>query len=106
LNDPFSWDIINTPVRGHKCLHGQCFDLKTFISFMSTARNRTWKCPVCNKDARKFMIDSQQLELIKRVQEGGAAPSEVAFMKDGTIMLKMDKESDDEDNKSVQNKKL
>ena len=67
LFDPFTWDLIKTPVRGHKCHHGQCFDLKIFISFMMTTRNRTWKCPVCGKDARKFMIDSQQCELIKQV---------------------------------------
>lgn len=67
LNDPFTWDLIKTPARGYKCHHGQCFDLKIFISFMMTTRNRTWKCPVCGKDARKFMIDTQQSELIKQV---------------------------------------
>ena len=90
LFDPFTWDLIKTPVRGSKCQHGQCFDLKTFISFMSTARNRTWKCPICGKDARKFMVDSQQMELIKRVQESNSVPSEIAFMKDGKIVIKKD----------------
>jgi hypothetical protein len=55
---------------------------------MSTARNRTWKCPVCLKDARKFTIDSQQQELIKRVAETNTIPNEICFMKNGTIMLK------------------
>ena len=97
LYDPFTWDVIKTPVRGYKCVHGQCFDLKTFISFMSTARNRTWKCPVCGKDTRKFMIDTQQLELIKRVKESNSVPSEVAFMKDGTVVLKVDHHSDEDE---------
>lgn len=96
LYDPFTWDVIHTPVRGSRCLHGQCFDLKTFISFMSTARNRTWKCPVCGKDARKFMVDSQQSELIKRVQETSSVPSEITFMKDGTIVLKVDNHEDED----------
>lgn len=90
LKDPFTWELISTPVRGHKCQHGQCFDLKTFISFMSTARNRTWKCPVCNRDARKFMLDSNQFDLIKRIKETNSMPSEVTFMKDGSIVLKID----------------
>jgi hypothetical protein len=97
LYDPFTWDVIKTPVRGYKCVHGQCFDLRTFISFMSTARNRTWKCPVCSKDTRKFMIDSQQQDLIKRVHETNSVPSEVAFMRDGTIVLKVDNHSDEDD---------
>ena len=65
LTDPFSWDFIKTPVRGHKCNHAQCFDLKTFISLMFSAKNRTWKCPLCTKDARKFMLDNEQMDLIK-----------------------------------------
>lgn len=83
IRDPFTWDLIKTPVRGYKCLHGQCFDLNTFISFMFTARNRTWKCPVCNKDARKFMIDSEQQNIIKRIESNSAIPSEISFMKNG-----------------------
>jgi hypothetical protein len=52
--DPFTWNIIDMPVRGTKCVHGQCFDLKTFLSFMNVQRVRQWKCPVCNKDCRTF----------------------------------------------------
>lgn len=36
------------------------------------------------------MIDSQQMDLIKRVQESNSIPSEIAFMKDGKIVLKKD----------------
>jgi hypothetical protein len=60
LIDPFSWDLIKTPVRGSKCIHAQCFDLKTFISLMYSAKNRTWRCPLCSKDSRKFIIDHYQ----------------------------------------------
>jgi hypothetical protein len=56
---------------------------------MSTARNRTWKCPVCSKDAKRFMIDLKQQDLIKTGHDNNLpVPSEVAFMKDGTIMSK------------------
>lgn len=47
--DPFTWNLIDIPVRGIKCAHGQCFDLKTFLSFMNVQKVRQWKCPVCNK---------------------------------------------------------
>lgn len=43
------------------------------------------------------MIDTQQQELIKRVQETNSIPSEVAFMKDGTIVLKVDNHSDEDE---------
>ena len=95
LFDPYTWDLINTPARGNRCKHGQCFDLKTFIAFMFTARNRNWKCPICSKDARKFMVDEEQKAVIRRVQESNSVPSEVSFMKNGTIVLKVESEKED-----------
>jgi hypothetical protein len=59
--DPYTWNIIDIPARGTKCVHGQCFDLKTFLSFMNVQRVRQWKCPVCNKDCRSLEVDIQQL---------------------------------------------
>lgn len=52
--DPFTWNIIDMPVRGNKCTHAQCFDLKTFLSFMYVQKARSWKCPVCNKYCQNF----------------------------------------------------
>lgn len=37
------------------------------------------------------MIDSQQLDLIKQIEEGRPIPSEITFMKNGKIVLKIDK---------------
>lgn len=73
--DPFTWNLIDIPARGRKCIHGQCFDLKTFLSFMNVQKVRQWKCPVCNKECRNFHVDTQQAEVIrefkKRESEGG-----------------------------------
>jgi hypothetical protein len=49
LNDPYSKRVMSTPVRGNKCLHGQCFDLKTYLQFMYATKNRSWRCPICSK---------------------------------------------------------
>lgn len=57
--------MIDIPARGRKCIHGQCFDLKTFLSFMNVQKVRQWKCPVCNRECRHFLIDTQQLQAIK-----------------------------------------
>jgi ubiquitin C-terminal hydrolase len=59
--DPYTWNIIDLPVRGTKCVHRQCFDLKTFLSFMNVQRVRQWKCPVCGKDCRNFEVDIEQI---------------------------------------------
>jgi hypothetical protein len=106
IYDPYTWDLIKMPVRGNKCHHGQCFDLRTFISFMMAARNRSWKCPVCNRDARKFMVDRQQLDIIKRVMDSNSIPTEITFMKEGNIVLKIEKDSDnDDEDSSAKNQK-
>jgi len=63
--DPIFWNLIDIPVRGQKCVHGQCFDLKMFLSLMNTQRIRQWKCPVCSKECRSFSVDIQQIEGIK-----------------------------------------
>ena len=64
LVDPYTWNLIQTPARGNKCNHGQCFDLKTFIAFMNVQRNRNWRCPICMKECRKFCVDQEQMGVI------------------------------------------
>jgi len=87
--DPFSGKLINTPVRGLKCRHGQCFDLKTYLTFMAGLPNRNWKCPVCSREAKTFLVDSIQMDLISRFMESQIVPCLVIVLKDGSIVLKM-----------------
>ena len=65
LQDPYAWTLIETPVRGTRCNHGQCFDLRTFLGLMNAQKYRTWKCPVCSISCQKFTIDIQQTEILK-----------------------------------------
>jgi hypothetical protein len=63
--DPFSRELIETPVRGRQCLHFNCFDLQTFLTFQSHSRDRNWRCPICGLDARNLIVDKFQLRLIE-----------------------------------------
>lgn len=67
--------MIDTPVRGINCNHGQCFDLNTYINFMYNMQNRNWKCPICNKEAKQFYVDGQFVELIKKSKREKIIPS-------------------------------
>ncbi|PVH94361.1 hypothetical protein DM02DRAFT_618673 [Periconia macrospinosa] len=58
LVDPFSASkMCDIPVRGSACLHYDCFDLETFLQTRklfggNVSAPDTWKCPICNGDAR------------------------------------------------------
>jgi len=45
LLDPVTLLRIRTPAKGTGCLHRDCFDLTTFLSFCSQLN--VWVCPVC-----------------------------------------------------------
>jgi hypothetical protein len=72
LFDPFSASrICDIPVRSKACLHNDCFDLETFL----TTRRRhgdvavpdTWRCPICNVDARpQHLVVDGFLEEVKQ----------------------------------------
>lgn len=59
LIDPFSAQIWKIPVRGKTCTHRECFDLQAFLDSRPNKHRGTslsgadsWRCPICNKDAR------------------------------------------------------
>lgn len=61
LLDPFSASkIYSMPVRGHACLHNECFDLETFLKTRPRKADVTaadhWLCPICKADARPNML--------------------------------------------------
>jgi hypothetical protein len=49
LRDPLNQSRIVIAVKGSKCIHRQCFDLKTFLEY--SFNNNYWNCPVCDKNA-------------------------------------------------------
>jgi len=57
-------------------------------------KNRNWKCPICQKDAKSFFLDKQIQQLIKKSDYSSTIPSKITFLKDGRILLKMSSEHD------------
>lgn len=45
LKCSFSAGIMETPVRGKKCQHINCFDLSNFLTYAKSTKR--WKCPLC-----------------------------------------------------------
>jgi len=50
LRCPLTIKRISTPVRGVRCHHPQCFDLKGYLEFCCQTGN--WQCPVCSNSCR------------------------------------------------------
>jgi hypothetical protein len=85
--DPYSRELIETPVRGRHCLHFNCFDLQTFLTFQYHSRERSWRCPLCAIDARNLVIDKFQLRVIEEIRDLPRRPEKVTYHKDGKIDL-------------------
>ncbi|TNJ29339.1 Zinc finger domain protein [Giardia muris] len=45
LEDPYTQELMTTPVRSFRCAHVRCFDLHAFIS--AACSRDLWRCPVC-----------------------------------------------------------
>ncbi|PHH73742.1 hypothetical protein CDD82_5300 [Ophiocordyceps australis] len=65
ITDPFSFDMIETPVRGVDCKHLECFDLENWLQTRPQKQSKTgnepctvdcWKCPICGLDARPVSL--------------------------------------------------
>ncbi|KAK7429625.1 hypothetical protein QQZ08_003820 [Neonectria magnoliae] len=72
LADPFSSSMFQIPVRGVNCLHFECFDLETWLQTRPSKPPQkggdefqrgpepsmvdTWKCPICDLDARPVSL--------------------------------------------------
>ncbi|KAK7423106.1 hypothetical protein QQX98_001182 [Neonectria punicea] len=72
LADPFSSSMFQIPVRGVNCLHLECFDLETWLQTRPSKPPQkgggefqrgpepsmvdTWKCPICDLDARPVSL--------------------------------------------------
>ena len=61
-----------TPVRGLHCSHIQCFDLLPYVVMQEKARASRWKCPICNQQVLKMVVDLYMKELITKAKEQSA----------------------------------
>ena len=77
LSDPFTAQLVGTPVRGKGCTHYECFDLDVFLQ---TRKPDVWKpeqfkCPICSSDARpqSLLKDNWFVGVIDRLKDMGRA---------------------------------
>ena len=64
---------------------------------MNSARNRTWKCPLCSKQARKFVVDQEQVMILKEARGVSPVPKQAIIYRDGRIAFRVQKDSDDQE---------
>lgn len=91
LRCPLGLAIITSPARGRECMHLQCFELQTYISFnhnMRHASKTRWKCPICYKpvSSDEVVVDSFLQEILTSVDREGEIDS-VCLREDGSWKL-------------------
>lgn len=73
LTCPLTHQCIHTPVRGDKCAHLQCFDLKAYLEINRgiAAFNKRWTCPVCAIAAKPqdMFVDMYMLNVLKKTED-------------------------------------
>ena len=83
--DPYSKQMIETPVRGQECKHLGCFDLQTFLVFQERSQKRAWLCPLCKRDARILIVDKYQLTIMEQIRDLSKAPGKIIYFSNGNI---------------------
>ena len=97
MTDPFTSRIFDTPVRGKKCTHTQCFDLDTFLQSRGSPDSgepchaEQFKCPICKGDVRPHMmgVDSFLAKIRADLAEMGRLDAKAVMLKeDGSFEIK------------------
>ena len=90
--DPFSAQLIQTPVRGKHCLHYECFDLEIFLGTrQKKAGFEKFRCPICNSDARpqSLQLDKWFLNVLQSLRCSNLLETRaIVVNKDGTWQVK------------------
>lgn len=75
VTDPFSAQLLRTPIRGKDCVHYECFDLNIFLQTRkgTSLMPEQFRCPICGSDARpmKLRLDLWFLEVLTKIREAG-----------------------------------
>lgn len=87
------------PVRGTRCSHLQCFDLRSFVTLQETPKVNRWKCPVCKEHCARLVRDLY-LESILQVS-GESDMVEFNQRAQYRLMPALKDESEDSDADSV-----
>jgi len=83
---PLTHILLETPVRGWKCKHLQCFDLRVFLTLQSDATANKWLCPLCKENCCNLIVD-QYLEALAKEAARLENCSTVEFRSDGCYRL-------------------
>eukprot|EP01053_Blabericola_migrator_P002274 Blabericola_migrator_1__2273@NODE_1629_length_4140_cov_9_186840_g1061_i0_p1_GENE_NODE_1629_length_4140_cov_9_186840_g1061_i0NODE_1629_length_4140_cov_9_186840_g1061_i0_p1_ORF_typecomplete_len823_score93_94zfMIZ/PF02891_20/2e02zfMIZ/PF02891_20/1_7e03zfMIZ/PF02891_20/6_6e17PINIT/PF14324_6/9_6e07PINIT/PF14324_6/5_9e02zfNse/PF11789_8/4e03zfNse/PF11789_8/1_2e05PHD/PF00628_29/0_00015PHD/PF00628_29/41Zf_RING/PF16744_5/0_19Zf_RING/PF16744_5/4_5PHD_4/PF16866_5/0_013PHD_4/PF16866_5/13zfDi19/PF05605_12/0_1 len=74
---PITLTKIQTPVRGRKCAHLQCYDLMSYLQVTKATRafNNRWKCVECNTitKPKDLVVDTYFQKLLKTTEENAEA---------------------------------
>ena len=73
--DPFSSNLIGTPVRCLGCKHYECFDLDIFLQTRSGSPTQPdlFRCPICDGDARpqSLVMDDWFVDVLRKIKDTG-----------------------------------
>lgn len=83
---PFQYSLLETPVRGWKCLHLQCFDLRNYLILQQKTSIRKWKCPLCCANCSYLVVDEYMEAIAKEAARVGNC-TVVEFRADGRYCL-------------------
>lgn len=89
LRCPLTHTLLETPVRGWKCTHIQCFSLKVFLTLQSDSTANKWLCPLCKANCSHLVVDQYLETLVKEAARLGNCDT-VEFRSDGCYRLIQD----------------
>ncbi|KAH0478834.1 MAG: hypothetical protein KVP17_003565 [Porospora cf. gigantea B] len=97
LNCSITLNRIQTPVRGYKCRHMQCFDLDSYLTVTAQSRafNQRWKCPECHLVVRPadLRVDCLFRDILEKAPENAV---EVLVLADGSWSVSQELQDRDE----------
>jgi len=71
LRCPLTHLLVDTPARGWRCKHIQCFDLGSYLLLMGQARVRKWQCPICREACCVLVLDKYMGRVLAQARRSG-----------------------------------
>ena len=68
LRCPLTHLLIDIPVRGWRCKHIQCFDLRTYLLIMGETKVRRWQCPICREACCVLTVDRYMQRILAQAR--------------------------------------
>lgn len=103
LKCPLTRLLPQTPVRGVRCTHVQCFDLVPYVIMQEKAKAVRWHCPICNQLALKLVADEYMQKIVRDAEQSKA--SLVTFGDEGEVCM-LEESSDEGESSSEERLQL